>query len=146
MTNYRRPKILYFTSYPHQTFQIECAYNLFHELTKVPLSSYMNALLRHYHYTPKYSSHELKSMLNIRKHLPLIINQQTILFPIRNKRSPIQHFINGLEISGVQCHYSMTRLIFKNGEQLIVDAHYALIHRKWLECIFLYNLTFNAAD
>lgn len=146
MTVNERPKILYFTSYPHHTFQIECVYNMFHCLTKIPLKSYMNALLRHESIQFKYASYELKQMLNIRKHLPLIVNQQTILFPIKNKRAPIQHFINGLEIVGLKQEHYATRLIFKNGMHLVVNAHYTLVHRKWLECIFLYFINFHDAD
>lgn len=141
-----RPRILYFTSYPHHTFQIECVYNMFHGLTKVPLKSYMNALLRRESTQCKYASYELKQMLNIRKHLPLIINQQTILFPIQTKRASIQHFINGLEIIGLKQERFATRLIFKNGVHLVVNAHYSFVHRKWLECIFLHFMTFHDVD
>ena len=35
-----------------------------------------------------------KNILNIKKFIPIYINEETILFPVTQKRAPIKYFIN----------------------------------------------------
>ena len=91
-------------------------------------------------------SSDLKQLLNIRKHLPLIVDTKTILFPIKHTQAALQYFINGMQITSIKPEQQHTRVIFSNGQHLIIHAPYNYVHRKWLECIFLHYFMFIVRD
>ncbi|GEP84377.1 comK family protein [Staphylococcus piscifermentans] len=138
--------IIYMKSYPHQCFQVECVYNIFRKLTKHSIKKYLDLLIRMHPLPKNVFSSDLKQLLNIRKHLPLIVDSMTILFPIKHPQTDLQYFINGMQIASIKPEQQHTRLTFSNGQQLVIHAPYPFIHHKWLECIFLHHFMFVAHD
>ena len=142
----QHPVIIYLKSYPYQCFQVECVYNIFSKLTKHSINKYLEFLVRMHPLPKNVISTDLKQLLNIRKHLPLIVDSKTILFSIKHQRDALQYFINGMQIASIKSEQHHTRLIFSNGQHLVIHAPYPFVHRKWLECIFLHHFMFIAHD
>lgn len=146
MLKCRSPQLLYLTTYPNEQFQVESMYIGFKKLTKLSLCQYLNSLVQSNQIKQNYKPQTLRDLLNIRKHLPLIVNQQTVLFPIHHKRAFSQHFINGLLIVGLKQTQNQTCITFTNGEMLYVDAPFDFVQRKWMESILAHHLVFRAID
>lgn len=83
---------------------------------------------------------QAKDILKIRKLIPIYINNHTIVFPIKAKRSPIQYFINALAINGLKSQGAQTVIYFDNATFIIVDVAYIVVHKKWQESLTLSHL------
>ncbi|SCS33574.1 competence protein ComK [Staphylococcus caeli] len=81
-----------------------------------------------------------KSLLKIRKLVPIFINEETIIFPIMHQRSPIKYYINACAINGLTSKSSKTIIYFENSTFITVDAPYILIYKKWQESLTLSHL------
>ncbi|HDF2185189.1 TPA: competence protein ComK [Staphylococcus aureus] len=87
-----------------------------------------------------------KSILNINKLVPIYLNPKTILFPIKQKRAPIQTYINAHYIIGMTEMGNSTMLHFKNGKTLEVDEPMSLISKKCYESLALKHFIENTND
>ncbi|MDI1606287.1 competence protein ComK, partial [Staphylococcus aureus] len=87
-----------------------------------------------------------KSILNINKLVPIYLNPKTILFPIKQKRAPIQTYINAHYVIGMTEMGNSTMLHFKNGKTLEVDEPMSLISKKCHESLALKHFIENTND
>lgn len=78
-----------------------------------------------------------KRILNINKLIPIYVNQDTILFPITQKRASIKYFINARKIIGIHSSVNSTIIIFENSTLLHTEIPYTLVSKKWQESLTL---------
>ncbi len=62
-----------------------------------------------------------KNILNIKKLIPIYINEETILFPVTQKRASIKYFINARNIIGIHSSIHTTKIVFENGSTIEVN-------------------------
>lgn len=85
-----------------------------------------------------------KRLLDINKLVPLYIHKQLVLFPLKQKRAPIQYYINAHYIIGLKSKRNLSTIQFENGHYLIVDEQFYLVLKKLKEsCALKYLLTKN---
>ncbi|ALM57380.1 competence protein ComK [Staphylococcus equorum] len=80
---------------------------------------------------------QAKHLLKIRKLVPIFINSDITLFPIKPQRSPIQYYINAIPITGLKSKGTQTIIYFENATYITVNAPYLFIHKKWQESLTL---------
>ncbi|EKS37977.1 competence protein ComK [Staphylococcus epidermidis] len=76
-----------------------------------------------------------KNILNIKKFIPIYINEETILFPVTQKRAPIKYFINARNIIGIHSSIHTTMIVFENGTTIELNIPYTLVTKKWQESL-----------
>ena len=76
-----------------------------------------------------------KNILNIKKLIPIYINEETILFPVTQKRASIKYFINARNIIGIHSSIHTTKIVFENGSTIEVNIPYTLVTKKWQESL-----------
>lgn len=85
-----------------------------------------------------------KRLLDINKLVPIYIHKELVLFPIKQKRAPIQYYINAHFIIGIKSKRNLSTIQFEDGHYLMVDEHFYLVLKKWKEsCALKYLLTKN---
>ncbi len=76
-----------------------------------------------------------KNILNIKKFIPIYINEETILFPVTQKRAPIKYFINARNIIGIHSSIHTTMIVFEDGTTIELNIPYTLVTKKWQESL-----------
>ena len=76
-----------------------------------------------------------KNILNIKKFIPIYINEETILFPVTQKRAPIKYFINARNIIGIHSSIHTTMIVFEDGTTIELNILYTLVTKKWQESL-----------
>ncbi|HDY9497053.1 TPA: competence protein ComK [Staphylococcus argenteus] len=87
--------------------------------------------------TPELQIETAKNLLNINKLIPIYLDHKAILFPIKQKRAPIQIYINAHYIIGMTAKNDSTLIHFKKGITLEVDEPISLISKKCHESLAL---------
>lgn len=87
-----------------------------------------------------------KRLLNINKLVPIYIHNQLVLFPIKQKRAPIQYYINAHFIIGIKSKRNLLTIQFENGHYLVVDEQFYTVFRKWQESCTLKSLLAHNID
>ena len=72
-----------------------------------------------------------KNILNIKKFIPIYINEETILFPVTQKRAPIKYFINARNIIGIHSSIHTTMIVFEDGTTIELNIPYTLVTKKY---------------
>ena len=67
--------------------------------------------------------------------IPIYINEETILFPVTQKRAPIKYFINARNIIGIHSSIHTTMIVFEDGTTIELNIPYTLVTKKWQESL-----------
>ena len=97
-------------------------------------------LLETYGLSLSYQTKQAKQVLKIRKMVPIFINPDITLFPLKARRAPLQYYINANAIVGIKSNNEQTTIYFENATFIIVDAPYTFVYKKWQESITLSHL------
>lgn len=102
-----------------------------------PPHKLINYILELNHTSLQVQNARAKRVLNINKLIPIFIDNDTILFPITQKRASIKYFINARKIIGIHSSVNATIIIFENSTTLSIDIPYTLVTIKWQESLAL---------
>lgn len=97
-------------------------------------------LLETYGLSLSYQTKQAKQVSKIRKMVPIFINPDITLFPLKARRAPLQYYINANAIVGIKSNNEQTTIYFENATFIIVDAPYTFVYKKWQESITLSHL------
>ncbi|PKI15344.1 hypothetical protein CW743_00470 [Staphylococcus shinii] len=133
-------KILYFkTAIGPETLTI-CQFTTHQFICPSTINQAINYILEKHQRSHTVQIKQSKRLLKIRKLVPIYINHQTTIFPVKPQRSPIQYYINGCTINGLKSKGSSTIIYFNNGTFITVDAPYIFVYKKWQESLTLSHL------
>ncbi|ADC87248.1 competence protein ComK [Staphylococcus lugdunensis] len=133
-------QLLYLKTCTSNKIATECKYL---EHTEIIPKSMKQVLYHYLEFYGRYLPLQIKvakRLLHINKLVPIYVNQQTILFPIRPQRSPIQCYINAKHIVAMHAINNHIIIVFEQQIQLIIDAPYTLNYNKWKESLLLSHL------
>lgn len=82
----------------------------------------------------------IKQNYHLKKLVPIYINKDLMLFPIDNKKSIDNIYVNIINIQDITDMLENTKLIFKNQEYIIVNKKYQLVKTYYHRCLKIYNL------
>src|SRR5699024_9384816 len=97
-------------------------------------------LLETYGLSLSYQTKQAKQVLKIRKMVPIFINPDITLFPLKARRAPLQYYINANAIVGIKSNNEQTTIYFEYATFIIVDAPYTFIYKKSQESITISHL------
>ena len=97
-------------------------------------------LLETYGLSLSYQTKQAKQVLKIRKMVPIFINPDITLFPLKARRAPLQYYINANAIVGIKSNNEQTTIYFENATFIFVYAPYTFVYKKWQESITLSHL------
>ncbi|WP_436854170.1 competence protein ComK [Staphylococcus caeli] len=133
-------KILYFKNVVGPEILTLCQYTT-HQITyPTTINQALEYVLESHNVSFSIQLKQSKTLLKIRKFVPIFINKETIVFPIMHQRSPIKYYINACAINGLTSKSSQTIIYFENSTFIIVDAPYILVYKKWQESLTLSHL------
>ena len=133
-------KILYFkTAIGPETLTI-CQFTTHQFVYPSTINQAINYILEKHQRSHTVQLKQSKRILKIRKLVPIYINHQTTIFPVKPQRCPIQYYINGCTINGLKSKGSSTIIYFNNGTFITVDAPYIFVYKKWQESLTLSHL------
>ncbi|MEB7752301.1 competence protein ComK [Staphylococcus pseudoxylosus] len=133
-------KILYFKTAIGPEILTICQFTTHQFIYPSPINQTINYVLEKYHRSHKVQLEQSKRILKIKKLVPIFIDYQTTIFPVKPQRSPIQYYINACTINGLKSKGSSTIVYFDNGTFITVDAPYIFIYKKWQESLTLSHL------
>jgi hypothetical protein len=82
----------------------------------------------------------IKRKYHLKKLVPIYINKDLMLFPINNKKSVDNIYINVINVLNICDMKDKSKIIFKNQEYLIVNKKYQIINNYYLRCLNIYDL------
>ncbi|NWK85438.1 competence protein ComK [Staphylococcus sp. GSSP0090] len=133
-------KLLFFKTVIGPELLTICQYTTHQFTYPTSINQTLKYILESNHLSLSIQLKQAKTLLKIRKLIPIYINRHTIIFPIKAKRSPIQYFINALAINGLKSHGTQTIIYFDNATFITVDVAYVVVHKKWQESLTLSHL------
>ncbi|PHK50859.1 competence protein ComK [Staphylococcus edaphicus] len=133
-------KLLYFKTVIGPELFTICQYTTHQFIYPTSINQTLKYILEVNQLSLPIQTKQAKEVLKIRKHIPISINQQAIIFPIKPKRSPIQYYINALTIIGIKSKETQTIIYFENATFITVDVPYIFVHKKWQESLTLSRL------
>ena len=82
----------------------------------------------------------IKKIYQIKKLVPIYINQDLMLFPIENRKSVENIYINVTKITKICDIDNKTKIFFKNCDSIIVNKKYQLVNNYYQRCLNIYCL------
>src|SRR5699024_11618349 len=85
-------------------------------------------LLETYGLALSYQTKQAKQVLKIRKMVPIFINPDITLFPLKAKSAPLKYYINDNAIVGIKSNNEQTKIYYENAIIFIVDAFLIIVY------------------
>lgn len=140
MNNFSTHELLYIKTSTSDHLSTDCVYTHYSYSLPNSIHKVLNYYLKLHFKTLELQTLYAKRILKINKLIPIYINPQVILFPIKQKRAPIQYYINARQIIGINVKRDVTVINFNNAIALEVDEPYTLVIKKCQESLILGQL------
>ncbi|KRG10477.1 competence protein ComK [Staphylococcus sp. NAM3COL9] len=130
-------KLLYFKTVVGPEILTICQYTTHQFTYPTTINLTLNYFLESRHLSLTLQTKQAKQLLKIRKLVPIYINSDITLFPVKPQRSPIQYYINAISITGLKSKGAQTIIHFENATYITINASYVFIYKKWQESLTL---------